>query len=74
VPALGVHRGTLFSLLLSEVRRRGVPLELGLSIGVAFGADVDAREAAADRLVGAADHALYRAKAAGGGWRVATPT
>ena len=52
----------------------GVPLELGLSIGVAFGADVDAREAAADRLVGAADHALYRAKAAGGGWRVATPT
>ena len=32
VPALGVHRGTLFSLLLSEVRRRGVPLELGLPV------------------------------------------
>ncbi len=30
VPALGVHRGTLFSLLLSEVRRRGIPLELGV--------------------------------------------
>ena len=32
VPALGVHRGTLFSLLLSEVRRRGVPLELGVPV------------------------------------------
>ena len=32
VPALGVHRGTLFSLLLSEVRRRGVPIELGLPV------------------------------------------
>jgi FAD-dependent urate hydroxylase len=32
VPALGVHRGTLFSLLLSEVRRRGIPLELGVPV------------------------------------------
>ncbi len=32
VPALGVHRGTLFSLLLSEVRRRRVPLELGVPV------------------------------------------
>ena len=32
VPALGVHRGTLFSLLLSEVRKRGVPIELGLRV------------------------------------------
>jgi 2-polyprenyl-6-methoxyphenol hydroxylase-like FAD-dependent oxidoreductase len=32
VPALGVHRGTLFSLLLSEVRRRGVPIELGVPV------------------------------------------
>jgi len=32
VPALGVHRGTLFSLLLSEVRRRGVPLELDVPV------------------------------------------
>ena len=29
VPALGVHRGTLFSLLLSEVRRRGDPARAG---------------------------------------------
>ena len=32
VPALGVHRGTLFSLLLSEVRRRAIPLELGVPV------------------------------------------
>jgi FAD-dependent urate hydroxylase len=32
VPALGVHRGTLFSLLLSEVRRRAVPIELGVQV------------------------------------------
>ncbi len=32
VPALGVHRGTLFSLLLSEVRRRGVPIALGVPV------------------------------------------
>ena len=32
VPALGVHRGTLFSLLLSEARRRGIPLELGVPV------------------------------------------
>lgn len=32
VPALGVHRGTLFSLLSSEVRRRGVPIELGVRV------------------------------------------
>ncbi len=32
VPALGVHRGTLFSLLLSEVRRRAVPVELGVEV------------------------------------------
>ncbi len=32
VPALGVHRGTLFSILLSEVRRRGIPLELGVPV------------------------------------------
>ena len=32
VPALGVHRGTLFSLLLSEVRRRGIPLQLGMPV------------------------------------------
>src|SRR5689334_11038569 len=32
VPALGVHRGTLFALLLEQVRRRGVPLELGVRV------------------------------------------
>ncbi len=32
VPALGVHRGDLFSLLLSEVRRRQVPVELGVRV------------------------------------------
>ena len=32
VPALGVHRGTLFSLLLSAVRQRGVPLRLGVRV------------------------------------------
>lgn len=32
VPALGVHRGTLFSLLLADVRRRGVPVELGVRV------------------------------------------
>jgi 2-polyprenyl-6-methoxyphenol hydroxylase-like FAD-dependent oxidoreductase len=32
VPALGVHRGTLFSLLLGEVRRRAVPLRLGVPV------------------------------------------
>jgi 2-polyprenyl-6-methoxyphenol hydroxylase-like FAD-dependent oxidoreductase len=32
VPALGVHRGTLFSLLLSEVRRRAIPIQLGVSV------------------------------------------
>ena len=32
VPALGVHRGTLFSLLLSAVRRRGVPVHLGVDV------------------------------------------
>ncbi|QIG41788.1 FAD-dependent monooxygenase [Nocardioides anomalus] len=32
VPALGVHRGTLFALLLAEVRRRGIPVELGVRV------------------------------------------
>lgn len=32
VPALGVHRGTLFSLLHDEVRRRGVRLETGVAV------------------------------------------
>ena len=50
----------------------GVPLTLGLSIGVAFGADADAQEAdeaAADRLVGAADPPSTgpRRRAAAGG-------
>ncbi|MEO9325726.1 NAD(P)/FAD-dependent oxidoreductase [Nocardioides sp. C4-1] len=31
-PALGVRRGDLFALLLSEVRRRGVPLRLGVPV------------------------------------------
>jgi diguanylate cyclase (GGDEF)-like protein len=54
----------------------GVPLTLGLSIGVALGADLEVgegNEEATDRLVGAADRALYRAKALGGGWQVASP-
>jgi len=32
VPALGVHRGTLFSLLLAAVRGRSVPVTLGLRV------------------------------------------
>ncbi len=32
VPALGVHRGTLFSLLLAAVRERSVPVTLGLRV------------------------------------------
>lgn len=32
VPALGVHRGTLFSLLHDEVRRRGVRVETGVAV------------------------------------------
>ena len=32
VPALGVHRGTLFSVLLAAVRQRAVPLELGVRV------------------------------------------
>ncbi len=31
VPALGVHRGALFSLLDAAVRERGVPVELGVA-------------------------------------------
>ncbi|WP_148614229.1 FAD-dependent oxidoreductase [Nocardioides rubriscoriae] len=31
-PALGVHRGDLFALLLDAVRRRGVPLRLGVPV------------------------------------------
>jgi FAD-dependent urate hydroxylase len=32
VPALGVHRGTLFTLLHDEVRRRGVRVETGVAV------------------------------------------
>ena len=32
VPALGVHRGTLFGLLFDAVRARGVPIELGVRV------------------------------------------
>ena len=32
VPALGVHRGTLFSLLLAAVQERSVPVTLGLHV------------------------------------------
>jgi len=32
VPALGVHRGTLFSLLLAAVRERSVPVALGVRV------------------------------------------
>jgi 2-polyprenyl-6-methoxyphenol hydroxylase-like FAD-dependent oxidoreductase len=33
VPALGVHRGALFALLLAQVHRRGVRVELGVRVG-----------------------------------------
>ena len=52
----------------------GIPLALGLSIGIAFGDDLrdtDGEVKVADLLVDAADQALYQAKAAGGGWRIA---
>ena len=32
VPALGVHRGTLFSLLHREVLARGIPIRLGVAV------------------------------------------
>jgi 2-polyprenyl-6-methoxyphenol hydroxylase-like FAD-dependent oxidoreductase len=59
-PALGVHRGDLFALLLAEVRRRGVELRLGVAVTgvrpVPGGMAVETRDgdlAAYDLVVGA---------------------